>query len=207
MKKKIVLSAIILAMIVFALVGCNDVESVSDVCAELNEMAKMEYNLVNLEIQTTQNGITLVNKFTSNKSVNNTMVTYQLEELATIESDGNGGYVIPDEMIIKTSGTAEIKDGKIVGESGEKIEIPVENLDRLTLYFSEHYFSSQESKTEGNFIVFTANVSNPKGFTGNSNFDGKDMVIEVKYRDKLNVVKVDYLTENGASVKVTYTFA
>ena len=44
-------------------------------------------------------------------------------------------------------------------------------------------------------------------FTNNWDFDGTDMMVQVRYGEKLETVIIDYLSANGATIKVIYKFA
>lgn len=207
MKKKIIFVAITLVISTILLTACNLLPGSSDVYADLNEMVAMDYDNVALENQTTYNGVTLVDKYIATKSSNgNTMVTYSSERLATIEKDANGNYVVPKDMIVTKSGSVIIENGEIVDQSGDVIDLPVTQLEKINLKFDEKYFTDVKTYADGNMNVFEAKVKTPWAFLDNPDFHGKDMSVMVRYGDKLNVVVVDYTSQNGATVKVTYSF-
>ena len=207
MKKKIIFVAITLVISTILLTACNLLPGSSDVYADLNEMVAMDYDNVALENQTTYNGVTLVDKYTATKSSNgNTMVTYSSERLATIEKDANGNYVVPKDMIVTKSGSAIIENGAIVDQSGDVIGLPITQLDKINLKFDEKYFTDVNTYADGAMNVFEAKVKTPWAFLDNPDFHGKDMSVMVRYGEKLNVVVVDYTSQNGATVKVTYSF-
>lgn len=204
MKKKILVT-IIIAILALTLTACGLIPKDGDTYDELNEMLKADYQSVNLEVQTTMNGVTLVNSFTSNIGANNTIVTYSVQELATFDNT-DGNYVVPDNMIVKKTGTAVIKNGVIVEQNGDAVEISVTSLENLTIKFKDSFFNMAQSTYEAGAYVFKADVTNIKGFTGNDNFDGTNMSIMVRYNDKLSSMVIDYTSANGAAVKVIYTF-
>lgn len=204
MKKKILVT-IIIAILALTLTACGLIPKDGDTYDELNEMLKADYQSVNLEVQTTMNGVTLVNSFTSNIGTNNTIVTYSVQELATFDN-ADGSYVVPDNMIVKKTGTAVIKNGVIVEQNGDAVEISVTSLENLTIKFKDSFFNMAQSTYEAGAYVFKANVTNIKGFTGNDDFDGTNMSIMVRYNDKLSSMVIDYTSANGAAVKVIYTF-
>ncbi len=206
MKKKAIFTLVTLLLISFLLTGCNLIMGDDDPCEIINRCAELEYTQTNLEVQTTHNGTTLVNKFSAVKGANNTMVTYSTEEMATIEKDQNGDYIIPDDMIIKKTGSATVKDGKIVEQNGDAVSIPVASLEKISIEFTKEYFTDIKTYTEGNSEVFVAKVSAPILFTGNAKFDGKNMTVQARYNEKLEVVMMDYTSKDGATVKVIYTF-
>lgn len=204
MKKKILVT-IIIAILALTLTACGLIPKDGDTYDELNEMLKADYQSVNLEVQTTMNGVTLVNSFTSNIGANNTIVTYSVQELATFDNT-DGNYVVPDNMIVKKTGTAVIKNGVIVEQNGDAVEISVTSLENLTIKFKDSFFNMAQSTYEAGAYVFKADVTNIKGFTGNDSFDGTNMSIMVRYNDKLSSMVIDYTSANGATVKVIYTF-
>ena len=204
MKKKIFVT-IIIAILALTLTACHLVPETDDTYAELNKMVKLDYQSVNMEVQTTMNGVTLVNSFTSNIGTNSTVVTYSVQELATFDST-DGSYVVPDNMIVKKTGTAVIKNGVIVEQNGDAVNIPVTSLENLTIQFKDSFFNMAQSTYEAGAYVFKADVTNVKGFTGNDSFDGTNMSVLVRYNEKLSSVVIDYTTSNGATVKVIYTF-
>lgn len=205
MKKKIFVT-IIIAILALTLTACNLVPETDDTYAELNKMVKLDYQSVNMEVQTTMNGVTLVNKFKSTIGANNTIVSYEIQELATIDQVCDADiYVIPESMIIKKTGTAVIKNGVIVEQNGDAVEIPVNSLEKVSLSFKQDYFKNGKGYSDGT-LVFEGDVTNPKAFTGNQNFDGTDIHVTVRYNDKLSSMVIDYTSANGATVKVIYTF-
>ena len=168
-------------------------------------MVKLDYQSVNMEVQTTMNGVTLVSTFSSNIGSTSTAVTYSVQELATFDNT-DGNYVVPDNMIVKKTGTAIIKNGVIVEQNGDAVEILVTSLENLTIQFKDSFFNMAQSTYEAGAYVFKADVTNIKGFTGNDNFDGTNMSIMVRYNEKLSSMVIDYTSANGATVKVIYTF-
>ena len=204
MKKKILVT-IIIAILALTLTACGLIPKDGDTYDELNEMLKSDYQGVNLEVQTTMNGVTLVNSFTSNIGTNSTIVTYSVQELATFDNT-DGSYVVPDNMIVKKTGTAVIKNGVIVEQNGDEVEIPVTSLENISIQFKQSFFNMAQETYEASAYVFKADVTNIKGFTGNDNFDGTNMSVMVRYNDKLSSMVIDYTSANGATVKVIYTF-
>ena len=223
MKKSIVLIISILAVVVLTFTACG-VDA--DVCDELNAMIKMDYTLVKMDVSTTTEGVTLDSSFTSQSAVNGTTVVYSVEKLATIDKNENNQYVMPENMITKQTGHATVKDGKIIEQTGDSVDIPT-NLGSLSVKFKESYFSLVKNYLDGSNSVFEAKVESITGFTGNEYFDGKDMYVTVRYQKsitgnsnsagsdvnvnissttKLTSMIIDYVTNNGAIVKVIYSF-
>ncbi|MBR2485532.1 MAG: hypothetical protein IKB54_04165, partial [Clostridia bacterium] len=103
------------------------------------------------------------------------------------------------------TGTAVIKNGVIVEQNGDAVEIPVNSLEKISLSFKQDYFKNGKGYSDGT-LVFEGDVTNPKAFTGNQNFDGTDMHVTVRYNDKIESIVIDYTSANGAAVKIIYTF-
>ena len=209
MKKKVLIIFAILAMVTMVFAGCKDTneeEKPSNVYDDLNAMSEMDYSNVNMNVETQYKGITLTSNYTISNGTNSTMVSYSTQKLATIEEDQDGNYVVPDEMIITKTGNATIKNGKVIEQSDASEEIPVKSLEQFKLKFKEVYFSNQKTMFEKDSYFFKAKVERPKVFTGNNEFDGKNMTVEVQYNEKLEVVKINYTSANGALVNVMYSF-
>ena len=142
MKKKILVT-IIIAILALTFTACGLIPKDGDTYDELNEMLKADYQGVNFEVQTTMNGVTLVNKFKSTIGANNTIVSYEIQELATIDQVCDEDiYVIPGSMIINKTGSAVIKNGVIVEQNGDAVEISVSSLEKISLSFKQDYFKN-----------------------------------------------------------------
>lgn len=206
MKKKILLVVVTLVVSTVILTACNLISGKSSTYDELNEMVEMEYDSISMETQTTYNGVTLVNKYQANKGANSTMISYATESLATIEKNENGDYVVPSDMIIKKSGSANVVDGVVTEQSGDSVDLPIENLESIKIKFDENAFGEEKTYAEGAYSVFEAEVVKPWIFVDNPSFDGKDMRVTVRYAEKLSSVVISYTSRNGASVNVVYNF-
>ena len=206
--KNTIIAILIVAILAMTLVACGDfTKSDKTIYDTLNDLVALDYQRVSLEVQTTMNGVTLVNNFTSNRGEANTMVTYSVQELATFDQMADSdNYVIPTDMIVTKRGSATIKDGVVIEQNGDSVNISVESLQNLSVKFKGEYFTMAHETYEGGADVFKANVTNVKGFTGNQNFTGTDMTVIVRYKDALRSIIIDYVSANGASVKVIYTF-
>lgn len=208
MKNKVLISIVILLILVVGLCACTPTNNATvNVCATINEMAKMGYQTIKLSVYTTQNDVTLTSEFWASITDLNTMVTYSVESLNTFTTDDDGNYVVPSEMTSKKTGSATIKNGAIVESSGEDVNIPVEALSGLSLNFDDSYLSNENIYPDGTDNVLEAKVDNPAMFTNNWDFDGTDMMVQVRYGEKLETVIIDYLSANGATIKVIYKFA
>lgn len=205
--KKVIFILVIVALLTISLTACNLIPGKdADVYSTLNEMASKEYTNINLAVETSYQGVVLLNTYTIINSSNSTMVTYKTQSLATIETDKDGNFVVPEDMIVTKEGNAVIKGGQVVEQSGSPADVPVKSLSTLKLDFNEVYFNNPYGYTENEQQVFKADVTNAKAFTSNAEFDGKDMTVEVRYGEQLEKVTINYTSQNGATIKVTYTF-
>jgi hypothetical protein len=206
--KKSIIAIIIVAILALTLVACGEFTKDSKTIYDtLNDMVDMDYQRVNLEVQTTMSGVTLVNNFTSTKGTTSTVISYSVQELATFDIiPGGNEYEIPSEMIVKKTGTAIVQNGKIIEQNGDSVDISVVALQDLTINFKREYFNMAQETYEGGADVFKAEVINAKGFTGNANFNGTNMKITVRYGTALKSIIIDYVSDQGAQVKVIYNF-
>lgn len=205
--KKVLFILVIVALLTISLTACNLIsDKDADVYNTLNEMASKEYTNINLAVETSYQGVTLLNTYTIMNSSNSTMVTYKTQSLATIGTDEDGNFVVPEDMIVTKEGNAIIKGGQVVEQSGSPADVPVKSISTLKLDFNEAYFNNPYGYAENEQQIFVANVTNAKAFTSNAEFDGKDMTVEVRYGEQLEKVTINYTSQKGALVKVTYTF-
>lgn len=199
--KKFVLILVILVL-VLSLTACG--EPKNTVYQALNSMLDADHSVVSLTVETTMYGAKLTNKFVAMNGANNTMVTYTVEELATFnQMPDSDNWVIPEEMIIEKSGSATIKNGEIVEQDGDAVNIPVNALEGLQIEFKKNYFSNATDSD----TTFSATVVDIVGFTNNPNFDGKNMTVSVTFDDNINLLVLTYTTTAGANVVVTYSFS
>ncbi|MBQ9114887.1 MAG: hypothetical protein IJY07_03015 [Clostridia bacterium] len=205
--KKVLFILVIVALLIISLTACNLIpDKDADVYNTLNEMASKEYTNINLAVETSYQGVTLLNTYTIMNSSNSTMVTYKTQSLATIGTDEDGNFVVPEDMIVTKEGNAIIKGGQVVEQSGSPADVPVKSISTLKLDFNEAYFNNPYGYAENEQQIFVADVTNAKAFTSNAEFDGKDMTVEVRYGEQLEKVTINYTSQKGALVKVTYTF-
>ncbi|MBR3685660.1 MAG: hypothetical protein IKL86_05260 [Clostridia bacterium] len=205
--KKVLFILVIVALLTISLTACNLIpDKDADVYNTLNEMASKEYTNINLAVETSYQGVTLLNTYTIMNSSNSTMVTYKTQSLATIGTDEDGNFVVPEDMIVTKEGNAVIKGGQVVEQSGSPADVPVKSISTLKLDFNEAYFNNPYGYAENEQQIFVADVINAKAFTSNAEFDGKDMTVEVRYGEQLEKVTINYTSQKGALVKVTYTF-
>ena len=209
--KKVIFTILLVAILALSLTACDvnsgNSGSGDDVYAKLNEMVTMDYPIVKLQVETTSNGITLVNKYSATTSSASTTIRYTVQSLNNITVNEDGSYNIPDKMIEEKTGSAIVENGKITVLDGDDANISVEALDDIKIKFDKDYFTSVEATEQDGVNSFSAVVTDIKGFTGNNNFDGKDMTILVSYTTSLKAITINYTMNSGATVKVTYSFS
>ncbi len=206
--KKIVFTILLAAILTLSLVACDDNGSTSDdVYGQLNGMVTMDYPIIKLQVETTSNGITLVNKYSATTSSTSTTIRYTIQSLAKVIVNDDGSYTMPDKMIEEKTGSAIVENGKITVLDGDDVDITPDALENLKIKFDKDYFTSVEVDEQTGYKTFSALVTNIKGFTGNDSFDGKDMSIQVNYADTLKSITIAYTMNSGATVKVIYSFS
>ena len=174
----------------------------ADVYSKLNDMTNEDYSIIKLQVETTNYGVTLTNKYTATTANGRTTIRYNIQKLNEITTDENGNYVVTNDIISTEEGSAIVTNGKITSLDGKEENIPVNALENLNIKFDKSYFENIE-EGEG---TLSAKVKDITGFTGNSKFSGKDMSIIVTYGERLQSLIINYNMAGGASVKVTYTF-
>ena len=208
MKKStlIILIAIVLTLAVVA-TACNNLGG-NDTYDTLNKMLKDDFSVIKLEVETTYQDVTLTNKYTATTVNGKTSIRYTLQTLSEITKDEDGKYVIPELTTTKT-GKADFVNGKLTTIDGDAEDIPIDAITSPSLKFDKRYLSETGTKIvdENGTTTLIADVTDIKSFTGNQNFDGKDMTFTVTYGEKLQSLVINYTMNSGASVKVTYTFS
>ena len=194
MKKKILLTVIALVLALVCLTACNKFESA---LKNVTSLLDVKYSKIALHVTTTTNGFELKGVYTFTFEKDKTTVDYSFDKLNELSLDGNN----EEEYISTVTGTAVVKDGVIV-EGDTSLELPQEiNLQRMTFrstYFKNYTITSSK---------FEADVSNPKGFTGNKELKCSNMHLKILCRkDALSQIAITYLSEGGSKVKITYVF-
>ncbi len=163
----------------------------------LCEMADKSYASVKLKIVTT----TATAEISANYVLTKTDVTYSIEQLNTLPTDGNITGV-SSNFKTEFSGTAKVENGKLITVDGDNVSFPSYSELKGSFSFNEENF---RNAVVGNGS-FKADVISPSAFYGTS-IDAKEMSIDVTFSDdSLIRVTVTYKTEN-ASVKTVYDFA
>ena len=206
--KKTIFVILIVAILALALTACGNQNS-SDAYNLINEMLDDEFYTVKLQVETTDKGVTLTNKYIAVMASNGTMIRYTVQSLAEIVENEDGTFTMPSNMINTENGSATVNNGKIIDLNGNAESIPVDAITSPSLSFNKDYFvGTIHSENDGvKTIIGNVNQDHVKDFTGNQNFDGKDMTFEVIYGETIKSIVLNYTMTSGASVKVTYTFS
>ncbi len=203
--KKSILIILVVAILALSLSAC-DTEITGDIYAKLNKLCDLNYTSIRLDVETHFHGVRLKNTYTANTASNNTMVSYSIQELAEITTDKDGNIIMPEEMITTKTGSAIVVNGQIV--AGDT-SIPVQQLENINLKFKKEFFDVDATdRADKTWRIFSATVTNIKGFTGNNNFDATSMSVEVRYYENyVNNIVIRYTTSNGASITVIYSLS
>ena len=206
--KKTIFVILIVTILALALTACNDQTS-GETYNSINEMLKDEFSMVKLQVETTDKGITLTNKYTAMIASNGTMVTYSVQSLAEIVENQDGTFTMPANMIVTENGSASVNNGNIIDLNGKAENIPVDAITTPSLKFDKNYFAGTIHSDNDGVKTITGSVLDErvKDFTGNQNFDGKNMTFEVVYNETVESITLNYTMNGGATVKVTYTFS
>ena len=189
MKKKLLLVAMVLVVALVCLSACG-YQSTLD---EITKLLNANYSKITLNIETTQFGVTLKGIYNLTFDGDTTTIVYSVEKLNEPSADGSANFKTTE------TGTVVVKDGKIEGESS--------NLPDAVYYgginFKQAYFKNIQSKG----VRFEADVTNPKGFTGNRELKCTKMHVKVLHKkDALTQLVITYVAENGSNVDITYLF-
>lgn len=194
MKKKILLLIIALVLALTILAACSSYSATLD---KINELLKVDYSEITIEVATTAKGYTLngVYKFTFEGG--QTTIDYSFDRLNELDVNNPN----PDEFITRVTGRAVVQDGVIV-EGGESLNLPA-TADFNGIKFKETFFDNYSiDKNE-----FNADVVNVKAFIGNNSVVCNDMHVRVLYnKDSLRKITLTYTSGNGANAEITYRF-
>ena len=197
MKKKLFLLAICLLLVAFCLVGCSGKEAISTV----NKLRGKSYSSVNLTVivSTADDDFESTFNVTYQDEFSYT-VEFDIKRLATFEGD------IPDSFLESYVGVATVQDEKVVSVTGNLPDgMEIKDADGHKLIFSDKTLTNVKDK-DG---VFTAKVSNPKGFMGQTNFACKanSMSVRVNYTSRaLTDIRIQYTSTSGNRVVLLFTY-
>lgn len=162
----------------------------------LNELASKSYSKVKLNISTVTEDIELKASYTLTDS----KVTYAVEQLNLLPSDGNIENVSPDYKVT-LSGSATVENGKITKADGEAVSIPSYDELKGAFNFTENNFRNVQ-KENGKI---TADVISASEFLGIDKAVN-DMKITIEYSDAvLQRITITYNKINS-SVTTVYEF-
>ena len=194
MKKRIVLIAL-LVLVLVCLTACGNVENT---LTAVTTLLKEDYSNVTINVTTETSNVTLQGVYSLSFDGDKTTIEYSYDKLNELDIDGNNAGSYKTTI----SGTAVVQ-GNTVTENGVPVELPAGPLDYTGLSFKEGFFNKARVSNGS----FSANVRNPKGFTGNNDFVCSNMRVEVKFTtDSLSEINITYVSANGNNVTVVYWF-
>lgn len=201
MKKKLFLVTLCLLLTVVCLTGCAVNTKFFE---KINKLLDADYS--KLDITVTVSDVDdvdeLISEFNVEYGANDTSkVNFNIRRLATIPSDGT----IPDSYIKTYQGSATVTNNQVVSVSGDvPQDVKLEDVADCKLKFSDKYFANV--KVTDNTL--TAKVTKPQGFLGQANFTCKEdtMVVSVEYGEFINSIRIQYVSVNGSTVALMYTF-
>ncbi len=188
--KKILIS-IILIVSLLCVSACDARGSFAD----LDNMAKQNYSVVERTVKTTSNGETLTSHFTV-RSGDVVEIDYSVEQLNKIDIND-----MPDDFKSVKTGSVKLNGENVVEQTGDEVDVNFVAIAKVNLNFSQDYFTQVKWKSG----KMTAAVSDAQGFLG-SNVNYILMAVEVEYSNMLNKVTVEYITANDVTVQLTYEF-
>lgn len=194
MKKKILILVIALVIALTCLAACDDYTSSLQ---QIQSLLKVDYTEVVLSVVTTTNGVTLNGSYTLSFDGDVTTVVYDYYRLNELDKNGNNA----DSYLTRVQGVVTVQDGKIV-DGDESVDLPQEvNFGGIS--FKQAFFTNVNTTA----AKFDADVSNPQGFTGNNSLVCSDMHVMVMYsQTALSTIVLNYVSERGSDVKITYSF-
>ncbi len=195
MKKKFCVAAIAFALVCMltGLVACTDASSTLKI---LDEALSQNYSKVTVNVNSVKDGVELNGTYNITFQEDGAVVEYTFDKLNELDPDGDND----DGYIGKVTGTATVRDGKLVEDNVDLDEIVVEY----------HGFSFRQmylDNIKAGKSTFSADVTNPKGFVGNGLFVCTDMHVDAIFgNERLIELKLTYVSEQGFDVEVTYLF-
>ncbi len=192
--KKIFEIILFTVVAVLTLCGCEKASGKVDYDS-LTKKLNSDYSGWTLTVMTKKDDVTLTDIFTVKNSDTQTEIEYSIEKLSELSFDDD------NDFITKKSGTAVIKDGKIETVNGDEVTIEIENIATLGLSFKAEYFGNAKFSDTS----FSASVTNPSGFLGNS-LTCTDMTVYASFADKFTKINIIYTAENESKIVCTYSF-
>lgn len=200
--KKIILSFVLIFSLLMSFAACNSGGSKDDPTPEetvyntLDRLAKNNYSEIKITTSVKTGDIEL----TANYILTDTNVTYSVEQMSMLPTDGVLDNVSAADKIV-LSGTATVKDGAVLTLDGASVNLPAYDELKGAFNFKEDYFSNV--KEEGG--KFSADVSAPADFLGTAKLLS-NLKIEVEYNSNaITKLTLVYTTANSA-VTTVYLF-
>lgn len=203
--KKTILFLICIALLIAmtACLGPQEPEPTPDpkpptptVYEKLNGFAELSYRQIDISIVTVIGKVEL----SSNFALNSENVAYSIEKLNTFPTDGNFSG-IPSSYKTTYTGSAEIKDGKVIKLDNNDVMLP----DAYTL---QGKFDFAKSNLENVVLKngrLIGDVISPSALFGKE-VDVEDVKIDVEYSDSaFERITIIYTTEN-VTVTTVYEF-
>lgn len=196
MKKNVIFAFVAVVLAVVCLAGC--VDDNGKTFDKLNGAMRASYSHVSVTVKTEHNGVKLGGIFEVSFDGETATVDYSYEKLREISADGNN----PEEYTEKVTGSATVVNG-LFTNGMENADLNAGELAYTGFSFKKGYLSDIEVSD----LFFSAMVVNPKGFVGNSKFEGSDMTVQAAFGgDKLTELIVEFVSAEGAAVSVVYDF-
>jgi len=163
---------------------------------KLDSFADKDYQKIKLDITTVTGDVELSSSYTLTDS----NVTYRIEQLNTLPTDGSltgvSSSYKTDEI-----GTAKIVDGKVTRFDGKAVTLPSYDELKGSFSFEESNFKNAVNQT----FSFSADVISPSSFYG-SDVSVQNMKVKVEYTGSaFSRIIITYNTELS-TVTVTYGF-
>ena len=198
--KRIFSLCLVVLLLVLSLASCqmgdsNGSQPEKNIYSTLNEMVAKNYSTVMLSIASTENGATMTDNYTIMQLGDDTLVTYSCTRRSVFEGD-----VIPDSYYTTYTGSLVIRDGKIVSQEGQSVDVSFEALSLKGLCFSGDVFSNVQNEAG----KFTADIVDVDGFFGQSSFEISDASVSLTYGTGLQTLVITYTAQNGATVVIDY---
>ena len=194
--KRIITILIMLSIFLMCMTACSGNDATPTIYDQLDSLATKSYRSVDLRVVTTTGDVQLL----ANYSLTQNNISYSVEKLNTLPSDGNLAGVSPECKTTYT-GSAKIVDGKVTEFDGDAVTLP--SYDELRGAFNFDEVNLTNVVIQNNSL--NADVTSPSSFLGSS-VDAKNMEIEVEYTtEALSKVTITYQT-NKSTVLVEYEF-
>ena len=195
MKKRILLVviALVLVTMLLTLTACDNY---ADTLHKINTLLDADYAEVNVNVTTKTAGDYTLNgiyKLTIEQDI--TTIEYSYNRFNELSWEGNA-----DTYLETVSGTAVVQDGVVIeGDASEALP----QVDFNGISFKQAFFTNY--RATGN--KFDADVTNKRGFLGNSDFACTNMHVTVTFTTRsVTKLVITYVSDNGSEVNVTYLF-